>query len=286
MVTTEGKTKYVVPIIAARFTAKDDITAGDGKKHDLLPGKAILATRTTSNVFDLLRHVGIPVAYIAQDSPDSFIGYLCEMFPLEVVVRREAHGSFLKRNPTVPKGSTFTHPVVEFYLKTKNRSYGSLSLPCDDPLLTLSYKGEVRLYEPGIPDARPCAMVRAGDIPGLGTSQRLAHLATRTFLILERAWLLLGRRLVDMKVEFGRAGADQIGEILLADVIDNDSWRLLNADGSYVDKQVYRDGGSLEEVLRNYQHIASLTDCFRQPFIRNGVREIAVPTEPVFIQRF
>lgn len=33
---------------------KDNITAGDGAKHDVMAGKAELATRTTCNVFDYL----------------------------------------------------------------------------------------------------------------------------------------------------------------------------------------------------------------------------------------
>ena len=61
----EGKTK----IIRASgndpekvlVLSKDDITAGDGAKHDLIEGKAALATRTTCNVFRLLKACGLPV---------------------------------------------------------------------------------------------------------------------------------------------------------------------------------------------------------------------------------
>ena len=33
-------------------------------------------------------------------------------------------------------------------------------------------------------------------------------------------------------------------------MIDNDSWRVLE-NGAYIDKQVYRDGGALDDVARN-----------------------------------
>ena len=48
---TEGKTKKIhqlkgKPDLVA-LVAKDDITAGDGAKHDVIPGKGRLATATT-----------------------------------------------------------------------------------------------------------------------------------------------------------------------------------------------------------------------------------------------
>lgn len=55
----EGKTKIISPLWEGAdvglVTTKDDITAGDGIKHDVMIGKAELATRTTCNVFEYLR---------------------------------------------------------------------------------------------------------------------------------------------------------------------------------------------------------------------------------------
>ncbi len=47
-------------------------------------------------------------------------------------------------------------------------------------------------------------------------------------------------------------------------MIDNDSWRVVE-DGHYIDKQVYRDGGSLNEVTAKYQLVAELTGRFSLP---------------------
>jgi len=52
---TEGKTKRIHRIAGnpdlVTVMSKDDITAGDGAKHDVIPGKGRLATATTCNVF-------------------------------------------------------------------------------------------------------------------------------------------------------------------------------------------------------------------------------------------
>ena len=120
----KGKTKEIwktnIPKVVI-LKATDDITAGDGAKHDIVGGKARFANQTTCNVFDLLKKYDIPLAYIGQYDETSFVADQCDMIPLEVVVRREAYGSYLKRNPRVKKGAIFESLVVEFYLKTTGR---------------------------------------------------------------------------------------------------------------------------------------------------------------------
>ncbi|HLH95123.1 MAG TPA: phosphoribosylaminoimidazolesuccinocarboxamide synthase [Xanthobacteraceae bacterium] len=269
---TEGKTKriYEAPGTGGLVTviSKDDITAGDGAKHDVIPDKGALATATTCNVFRLLKACGVPVAFEEQDGPTSFIAPNCQMLPYEVVVRREAHGSYLKRNPTFAKGQLFPRLIVEFFLKTKDRNWKGKALICDDPLM-LYGKGDpkIRLFNPAKPihGQEPFLVLGVEEVfthpnePDFFPQMQQA--ARQAFLALEKAWQLQGGTLVDLKVEFG---FDSTGRLLLADVIDNDSWRVVES-GAYIDKQVYRDGGALDDVAAKYRRVAEITGRFQVP---------------------
>lgn len=266
----EGKTKIILAsgrdAQKVLVLSKDDITAGDGAKHDLIEGKAALSTRTTCNVFRLLKACGIPVAFEEQVDDKSFFAPRCQMLPYEVVVRREAHGSYLKRMPGLAKGHLFPKLLVEFFLKTNGRKWKKHSLLCDDPLMEYA-GGEISLYEPSKPVAaqKPFLVLKGAEVFGSAGEPKLfpemRKIARRAFLALEKAWQLEGRTLVDFKVEFGQTKS---GALLLADVIDNDSWRVLE-NGAYIDKQAYRDGGQLDDVAEKYRLVAGVTDRFRVP---------------------
>ena len=268
----EGKTKKIHAVKGsselAAIVAKDDITAGDGAKHDIIPDKGRLATATTCNVFRLLKACGLPVAFIEQDSPLSFVAPKCDMLPYEVVVRREAHGSYLKRHPHLSKGQLFPHALVEFYLKTKDKNWKGKPLVADDPFMQFSDDAkEIRLFNPAKPlqGQEPFLVLAGAQVYSREGEAKffpeMRRIARQTFLVLEKAWQLEGGRLVDLKVEFG---FDAKGNLLLADVIDNDSWRVLEG-GTYIDKQVYRDGGALDDVAAKYRHVAEVTGHFHVP---------------------
>jgi len=268
----EGKTKKIYKIKGSAgmvtVVAKDDITAGDGAKHDIIPDKGRLATATTSNVFRLLKACGIPVAFDRQEGPNSFSAPNCEMLPYEVVVRREAHGSFLKRNPHLAKGQLFPHLIVEFYLKTKDKNWKGKPLVADDPFMDYADGApEIKLFNPAkpLPGQEPFLVLPVSEVFGRADEFKsfpeMRRIARQAFLALEKAWQLEEGRLVDLKVEFGY---DTNGNLLLADVIDNDSWRVIES-GAYIDKQVYRDGGALDDVAAKYAHVADVTSRFHVP---------------------
>jgi phosphoribosylaminoimidazole carboxylase / phosphoribosylaminoimidazole-succinocarboxamide synthase len=263
----EGKTKIVTELATdiskVVLTAKDDITAFNKQKHDLIEGKSRIATNTTCNVFRFLKKCGLPVAFDEQIDESRFIAPYCDMILYEVVVRREAHGSFLKRHPYLKKGHVFPEAMLEFFLKTTDLTWKNTKLAVDDPYITISdHKGY--LYRPDKPLWEQEPLLVLEDYPLAGKESIIEHigvLARKAFFALEKAWQMASSTLVDFKLEFG---LDRQGNLLIADVIDNDSWRVVH-DNAYLDKQFYRDGGALNEVRARYEYVQQMTAQFSVP---------------------
>ncbi|MCX7311297.1 MAG: AIR carboxylase family protein, partial [Alphaproteobacteria bacterium] len=180
----------------------------------------------------------------------------------------EAHGSALKRSPHFNKGQLFPKLLVEFYLKTKDKNWNGKPLVADDPYMQYEDgDAQIKLFNPAKPiiGSEPFLVLPTADVFSHPEEYKffpeMRRIARQTFLVLERAWALEGGTLVDFKVEFG---FDAKGTLLLADVIDNDSWRVLE-NGAYIDKQVYRDGGALDTVAAKYKQVAETTAHFRVP---------------------
>src|SRR5262249_55060187 len=152
--------------------------------------------------------------------------------------------------------------------KTKDKNWKGKPLVADDPLMIYTDgASEIALLNPAkpLPGQEPFLILSASEV--LSTEgewkifPEMRRIARHAFLVLERGWQLEGGRVVDLKVEFG---FDTKGRLLLADVIDNDSWRVIES-GSYIDKQVYRDGGALDDVAEKYRRVADITSRFRLP---------------------
>lgn len=240
----EGKTKIVSlhpddPTLVI-MEHKDGITAGDGARRHVIPGKGALSGRTTANVFALLNAAGVHTHFVAAPEAQCMLVRRCTMLPIEVVTRRLASGSYLKRHPDVTEGRRFEPPLIEFFLKD---------------------------------DARHDPRISTDDIVafGLASTAELEHIQAETlrvFTILEQAWAEQQVTLVDLKIEFGRPMAgDHEGVPIVADVIDNDSWRIWPAGDKarMLDKQVYRNmpevtDTGLADIKARYEQVAAMTD--------------------------
>nr|XP_008991555.2 bifunctional phosphoribosylaminoimidazole carboxylase/phosphoribosylaminoimidazole succinocarboxamide synthetase [Callithrix jacchus] len=239
----EGKTKEVYELLDSPgkvlLQSKDQITAGNAARKNHLEGKAAISNKITSCIFQLLQEAGIKTAFTRKCGETAFIAPQCEMIPIEWVCRRIATGSFLKRNPGVKEGYKFYPPKVELFFK-------------DDA------NNDPQWSEEQLIAAKFCF---AGLVIGQTEVDIMSHATQAIFEILEKSWLPQNCTLVDMKIEFGVDVTTK--EIVLADVIDNDSWRLWpSGDRSQQkDKQSYRDlkevtPEGLQMVKKNFEWVA------------------------------
>lgn len=284
---TAGKTKAVHATKEddklVIIESKDAITAGDGAKRDEFEGKAAAATWTNCNVMRFLNECGVPTAFVEQVDDTHFIAKKCGMIPLEVVARRVAKGSYCRRNRHVPDGTVFPRLKTEFFLKTTNLKLGEREFPWDDPYLTeMERPGHYEVHDPKAPlGTSPPEHVTGDEIgPGANKLREIEAITRQVFWLLEKAWQIQGGQLVDFKLEFGLTTD---GQLVLSDVVDNDSWRVL-FEGRHIDKQYYRDGGELSEVAQRYNRVADLTGRFSVPKQRlvlwvGSTRDNKVPFE-------
>jgi phosphoribosylaminoimidazole-succinocarboxamide synthase len=254
-----GKTKvlYENPGHADQLVVvqTDNISAGDGARRNVIGGKGRLAAQTTARVFRLLNLCGLPTHYLSggeDDDNNEMLVRRANMVPLEVVVRGVAAGSFVKRNPGVQRGMLLVPRVIEFFLKDDANH---------DPQISPE-----EIISRGI--ASPVEVAA------------MSELARLTFDILSHAWRKRDVLLVDLKVEFGRlvAGNDK-GQLVLADVIDNDSWRIWpqGREDRMLDKQIYRnlqtvDDAALANVKAAYEEVADMVGTF--PVMRPGMAAV------------
>lgn len=249
----EGKTKIIYENPEDTKTAfmvfKDDITAGDGVKHDIIAGKAFVDWRTNRDIFELLNRRGIRTHYVSTpEEKVALVKKLDRKINLEVVSRRIAAGSILKWG-NIAEGTRFDPVVTQFHYK-------------DDPL-----------HDPMLDDKYIDYIIKAKN----GSEYaEMRELNTEIFIHLERAFAKFDIQLVDMKLEYGIIDK----KVYLIDEITGGSFRLwpyahknpnlnqpnvlkeLNPKGR-LDKDTYRMGEKVDNVLIKFEEIAKVTAKFK-----------------------
>ena len=222
----EGKSKIVYKGEDDKtciISYKDTATAGNGAKKEDLPGKGRLNAAISNLIFEYLAENGVKTHLVKVLSETSVLAKIAEIVQVEVIVRNVAAGSFSKKYG-VPEGTSLKNTVVEFCLKSDE------------------------LGDPMINDCQLTAI-------GVATQEELDELKSAALKIdslLTSLFLKAGIRLIDYKLEFGKAD----GEIILCDEISPDSCRLWDADtDKRLDKDRFRRdmGGVIEgyeEVLK------------------------------------
>ena len=205
---------------------KDDATAFNAEKHEVIEGKGVLNNRISEYIFLQLAQLGIQTHFIKALNMREQLIREAEILPLEVVIRNVAAGSLVKRLG-LKEGEPLPRPLIEFYYKDD---------ALGDPLIS---EDHIAVF-------------------GWATQSELDEIMTiavriNDFLI--GLFAGAGIRLVDFKLEFGRVWEGDVQRIILADEISPDNCRLWDINSNEkLDKDRFRqDLGGLVDA---YQEVA------------------------------
>ncbi len=201
---------------------KDDATAFNGGKFEVIEGKGVLNNRISEFIFSRLNEMGIPTHFIRRLNMREQLVKKVEIIPLEVIVRNIAAGSICTRLG-LKEGERLPRTIIEYCYKDDN------------------------LGDPLVAEEHILAF-------GWATPQELddiVQLSVRINDYLSGLFAGIGIRLVDFKLEFGREYMpDGMVRTVLADEISPDSCRLWDMKtGEKLDKDRFRrDLGGLVDA--------------------------------------
>ncbi|MGC6511197.1 MAG: phosphoribosylaminoimidazolesuccinocarboxamide synthase [Parvibaculales bacterium] len=205
---------------------KDDATAFNAEKHDIISGKGVLNQRISEYIFTQLEQRGIPTHFVKTLNEREQLIKEVEIIPIEVVLRNIAAGSISKRLG-LPEGNPLPRTIVEFYYKDDNLGDPMIA---PDHITAFGWASEAEL-------------------------QHVTELGLRINDFLTELFLGCNIKLVDFKLEFGRRRTDTGQEIILADEISPDNCRLWDREtDEKLDKDRFRrDLGGMVDA---YQEVA------------------------------
>lgn len=214
-----------------KMVYKNQATAGNGAKKEEIPGKGALNQAITQLIFTYLAEAGIPTHLVEVLNAREELVKEAQMFPLEVVFRNYAAGSFVKRLG-VEKGTPIEDGVLEFFYKADALNDPFIN---DDDIRFLQAATETELQE-------------------------IKALTRRINTLLVDLFKQAGLILVDFKLEFGRTAA---GEIVLADEFSPDNARLWDVETkASFDKDIFRNDEG--DMIPFYEAVLSRLEALTQ----------------------
>src|SRR5215211_6973772 len=154
---------------------KDDTTAFNNQKKEVIDGKGVLNNRISELIFSKLNDIGVPTHFLKRLNMREQLIRAVEIIPLEVVVRNVAAGSLAKRLG-LEEGTQLPRSIIEFYYK--NDALG-------DPMVSEEHVTAFGWATPQEIDDIMALAIRVNDF-------------------LSGVFLGVGIRLVDFKMETGR----------------------------------------------------------------------------------
>ena len=201
---------------------RDDITAFDGGKKDVLKNKGSYNAEVSAFLFEYLGRNGVKTHFVSMIDPRHMVVRELGMIPLEVIVRNVAAGSIVRNYP--------------FKEGTK----------LDPPVIVIDFKDDAR-HDPMLNDD----LIIALKIATPAELKKIKKIALEINRLLFSLLAAQGITLVDFKIEFGRQGKT----IFLGDEISMDSMRLWDKkSGESLDKDVYRFEKG--DVMATYNRVA------------------------------
>src|ERR687898_3187858 len=200
---------------------KDDTTAFNNQKKEVIDGKGVLNNRISELIFSKLNDIGVPTHFLKRLNMREQLIRAVEIIPLEVVVRNVAAGSLAKRLG-LTEGTALPRSIIEFYYK--NDELG-------DPMVSEEHVTAFGWATPQEIDDIMALAIRVNDF-------------------LSGLFLGVGIRLVDFKMETGRLWENDLMRIVVADELSPDSCRLWDIKSQdKLDKDRFRrDLGGLIEA--------------------------------------
>ncbi|NNE81909.1 MAG: phosphoribosylaminoimidazolesuccinocarboxamide synthase [Silicimonas sp.] len=224
---------------------KDDATAYNAQKKDVIEGKGVLNNRLSEFFMKGLSQIGIPTHFIRRINMREQLIRSVEIIPLEVIVRNYAAGTMSQRLG-LEEGTVLPRPIVEFCLK--DDSLGD-PLVSEEHIIAFGWASQQDLDD-------------------------MIALALRVNDFMSGCMMAVGIKLVDFKIEIGRIWDGDFQRLIVADEISPDSCRLWDMDsGEKLDKDVFR------------RDLGSLTDAYTEVARRLGVlpQNVTHATKPTLI---
>ena len=200
---------------------KDDATAFNAQKKEVIDGKGVLNNRISEHIFNCLNRIGIPTHFIKRLNMREQLIKEVEIIPLEVVVRNIAAGSMSKRLG-IEEGTQLPRSIIEFYYKND---------ALNDPMVTEEHITAFGWASPQELDD-------------------IMQLAIRINDFLCGLFIGANSQLVDFKMECGRLYEGDMMRVVVADEFSPDNCRLWDLNTKQkLDKDLFRqDLGGLVEA--------------------------------------
>ena len=204
---------------------KDDATAFNKKKHEIINEKGILNNFISEFIFKYLSENGVENHFIERLNDREQLVKKVDIIPVEVIIRNIATGTLTKRLG-IQEGLKLKKPLIEFTLKSDE---------LDDPIISEEHI----------------------DVLEYAEKDEINIIKEQTLLInklLLQLFSSINIQLVDFKIEFGRLTIDK--KVILADEISPDSCRLWDKSSSEkLDKDRFRK--NLGGLIDAYKEVAT-----------------------------